>query len=161
MKSGRKYVPTAAKYIFVILIAGYIVLLMLAASGSRKSFEEISAAVRQSIDGDALAEQDSLTFKKNFGLNSSDYTGVLYYASDSAVSAEEILLICVKDDGQIRQVTEALEERVEGRLGDFEAYAPEQVKMLENAGQIVRGRYVFFVVSPEAERYLAAFTDSL
>ena len=157
----RENMPTIAKYIVLALIAGYVALLMMNVSGSRKPFEEISAAVSGVLDMEILTEQDAQALKRNFGLNSSDYEGVLYYASDSSMSAEEVLLILVTEDSQIRQVTDALEERVESRLGDFEGYAPEQVKILEDARQSVRGKYIFFAVSEDAQRYLEMFADSL
>lgn len=161
MKNSGRYWPTIAKYIVLALIAGYVALLLLYFSGSRKSFEEVSGAVSGAIDTESLDEQNGQALKRNFGLNSSDYAGVLYYASDSSMSAEEVLLIQVSEDSQIQQVTEAIENRVENRLSDFEGYAPEQVRILEDARQSVRGRYIFYAASEDAERYLEVFTDSL
>lgn len=161
MKHVGPHVSTVAKYIVFVLIVGYIALLLLFVGGSRKSFDEVSAAVSRAVDTDSLSAQDSQALKRNFGLNSSDYSGVLYYASVSGISAEEVLLIQVADRSQISQVTDALEERVENRQKDFEGYAPEQAEFLKNARQTVRGSYIFFVVSENADRYMEAFAGSL
>ncbi len=161
MKHVEPHVSTVAKYIVFVLIVGYIALLLLFVGGSRKSFDEVSAAVSRAVDTDSLSAQDSQALKRNFGLNSSDYSGVLYYASVSGISAEEVLLIQVADRSQISQVTDALEERVENRQKDFEGYAPEQAELLKNARQTVRGSYIFFVVSENADRYMEAFAGSL
>lgn len=161
MKHVGPHVSTVAKYIVFVLIVGYIALLLLFVGGSRKSFDEVSAAVSRAVDTDSLSAQDSQALKRNFGLNSSDYSGVLYYASVSGISAEEVLLIQVADRSQISQVTDALEERVENRQKDFEGYAPEQAELLKNARQTVRGSYIFFVVSENADRYMEAFAGSL
>ena len=72
-----------------------------------------------------------------------------------------MLLIQVADDSQISQVTDALEEHVEKRLEEFLGYMPEQAALLENAGQSVRGDYIFFVVSQDADQYMKVFADSL
>ena len=85
----------------------------------------------------------------------------MYYASESNISAEEVLLIRVKDESQIQDVTEAIEERIEGRMNDFDGYAPEEVKLLEGAKLSVRGRYIFLAVAPKADEYLAAFGSGL
>ncbi|HIY29709.1 MAG TPA: DUF4358 domain-containing protein [Candidatus Mediterraneibacter avicola] len=159
MTTERRF--AAAKYVIFILTAGYIVWLMLFIGESKVSFEKVSGAVDQAVDKGRLAEQSGLMLKRNFGLNSSDYAGVCYYASESGISAEEVLLICVESDSQIRQVTDALEARVEKQIGDFEEKAPDQVKLLEEARQTVNGRYIFFSVSSESGRYHQAFADSL
>jgi len=54
-----------------------------------------------------------------------------------------------------------VERRIEQRRNDFDGYAPEQVQLLENAQVLVRGRFVFMAVSPDAEQYRTAFVKSL
>ena len=161
MKHVGQYVFTVAKYVVLMLTAGYIALLLLFAGVSRKSFDEVSAAVSSAVDTNNLSGQDSQALKRNFGLNSSEYSGVLYYASASGISAEEVLLIQVADSSQISQVTDALEEHVESRQQIFEGYAPEQARLLESARQSVRGSYIFFAVSENADWYMEAFAGSL
>lgn len=161
MKRIGQYVPTVAKYIILLLTAGYVALLMLFISGSRKPFDEVSSAVREAVGTETLTEQTGQALKRSYGLNSSDYDGVLYFTSASSISAEEVLLVRVKDSSQIQQVTDAIEEHTQNRLGDFEGYAPEQVKILEDARQSVRGNYIFFAVSENADQYIEAFADSL
>lgn len=161
MKQIGHYAAAAAKYMISALIVGYIALLLLFVGVSRRPFEEVSQNVSEAIDTDRLSEQDSQTLKRNFGLNSSEFSGVLYYASVSGISAEEVLLIQTTDDSQIIHVTDALEEHVEKRMEEFGGYMPEQAALLENAGQSVTGNYIFFVVSQDADRYMKAFADSL
>ena len=159
MKQVGQHAAAAAKYIISVLTAGYIALLLLFVGVSGQPFEEVSGAVSAAVDTEHLSGQDSMALKRDFGLNSAEFSGVLYYAS--AVSAEEVLLIQVADDSQISQVTDALEEHVEKRLEEFLGYMPEQAALLENAGQSVRGDYIFFVVSQDADQYMKVFADSL
>lgn len=159
MTGAGKY--TAVKYIVLVMTVGFVVWLMLFVGASRRPFEEVSAAVEQAIDEETLVKQDGSALKRSIGLNSADYEGVSYYTSVSGISAEELLLVRVKSTSQISGVSAALDEYVEKRIGYFGADAPEQVKILEDAGQIVRGRYIFFYISSEAERYQQAFLDSL
>lgn len=161
MKQVGQHAAAAAKYIISVLTAGYIALLLLFVGVSGQPFEEVSGAVSAAVDTEHLSGQDSMALKQDFGLNSAEFSGVLYYASASAVSAEEVLLIQVADDSQISQVTDALEEHVEKRLEEFSGYMPEQAALLENAGQSVRGDYIFFVVSQDADQYMKVFADSL
>ena len=161
MQTKRTMVPQIMKYVSLAVILAYIVVLMVYASGSSKLFEEVEASLSSALDGSGLTEMDSQMLKRNFGLNSADYAGVMYYASESSMSAEEVLLIRVSSDSQVQEVTDAVSERISSRKNAFDGYAPEQVKLLEDAQQSVRGRYVFFAVSPDAEEYRAVFDGSL
>lgn len=149
------------KYVVFVLIIAFVAFLMLFASGSSKSFEEVSGAVEDSLDTEVLTAQETAVFKRNFGLNAADYTGVLYYSSGANMSAEEVLLIKVKSESQVQEVTDAVNERIESRINDFEGYAPDEVKLLRDAKQSVRGTYIFYACSAEADKYLSAFGSSL
>ena len=149
------------KCVGVALIIGVVVLLMLFASGSNKPFEEVSKSVENSLDTEALTAQDAAMFKRNFGLNAADYAGVLYYSSGASMSAEEVLLVKVNRDSQVQEVVDAINERIDSRISDFEGYAPDEVKLLEDARQSVRGTYIFYACSPDADKYLSVFSGSL
>ena len=161
MRSGGIRIARFMKYIIFILIVAFIVLLMVYAGGSRRPFAEVEEAVSSSLDKSSLTLQDGNSFKREFGLNQADYAGVMYYSSEFSISAEEVLIIRVKDESQNREVTEAIGKRIEARINDFDGYAPEEVKLLENAKQSVRGRDIFFAVAPDAEKYLEVFSSSL
>ena len=137
----RSIVPQIMKYVVFAAVLVYIAVLMAYASGSSRPFEEVEAAVSSALKDSGLKEMDSQMLKRNFGLNSADYAGVMYYASESSMSAEEVLLIRVSSDKQVQEVTDAVNERIDSRINAFEGYAPEQVKLLEDAQQSVRGRY--------------------
>ena len=161
MKSGRPGIARFMKYVILILIMAFVVLLLLYASGSSRPFNEVERAVSSSLDKSNLTRQDGTAFKRRFGLSEADYAGVMYYASEFSISAEEVLLIQVKDESQVQEVTAAIEKQVEARKNDFDGYAPEEVKLLEDAKQSVRGRYIFFAAAPKAEEYLEVFSSSL
>lgn len=157
----RSIVPQIMKYVVFAAVLVYIAVLMAYASGSSRPFEEVEVAVSSALKDSGLKEMDSQMLKRNFGLNSADYAGVMYYASESSMSAEEVLLIRVSSDKQVQEVTDAVNERIDSRINAFEGYAPEQVKLLEDAQQSVRGRYIFFAVASDAEEYRAVFDSSL
>ena len=149
------------KYVVLVLIAAFVAVLMIYASGSSRPFEEVEDAVSRSLDKSNLTLQDGAAFKRKFGLSEADYAGVMYYASEFSISAEEVLVVLVKEESQVQEVTEAIDRQVEARKNDFDGYAPEEVKLLEDAKQSVRGRYIFFAAAPKAEEYLEAFSSSL
>ena len=158
MTEKRQRMISAMKYILLVIIVGYLVILMLYASGSKRTFSEVSKAVSSVLDSKELVQMDDQMLKRNYGLNSADYKGVLYYSSPSSISAAEVLVIQVKNDAQIQNVTA---QRKAQRIEDFDSYLPEQVKLLEDSQESIRGRYIFFAVSSKASEYRSAFDKSL
>ena len=161
MTSEKPGIAYIMKYVLFVLIIGFVVLLMLFMSGSNKPFEEVSGSVEDSLDKEALTVQDAALVKRNFGLNAADYTGVMYYSSGANMSAEEVLLVKVKRESQVQEVVDAIDERIQSRINDFEGYAPDEVKLLQDARQSVRGTYIFYACSPDADCYLSVFSGSL
>ena len=161
MRTNGFGIARIMKYVVLVLVIAFVAMLLIYASGSSRPFKEVADAVSGSLDKSNLTLQDGTAFKREFGLNEADYAGVMYYASEFSISAEEVLVILVKDESQVQEVTDALNERIETRLDAFEGYAPEEAKKLENANQSVRGEFIFFAVSSQAEDYRAAFDGSL
>ena len=98
MTEKRQRMISAMKYIVLAIIVGYLVILMLYASGSKRAFSEVSKAVSSVLDSKELVQMDDQMLKRNYGLNSADYKGVLYYSSPSSISAAEVLVIQVKNE---------------------------------------------------------------
>ena len=161
MRTGGFRIARVMKYVVLVLTIAFVVVLMIYASGSSRPFKEVEDAVSRSLDKSNLTLQDGAAFKREFGLSEADYAGVMYYASEFSISAEEVLVVLVKDESQVQEVTEAIDKQTEARKNDFDGYAPEEVKLLEDAKQSVRGRYIFFAAAPKAEEYLEAFGSSL
>ena len=157
----RPGVAEIAKYVVMAVILVYIVLLMIYTSGSTKSFETIQKAVESVLDTGNLKKADGQGLKRYYGLNSADYDGVMLYTSESSMSAEEVLLIKVKNEGQMKRVKEAVEKRIANRKNDFEGYAPKEVQLLEQSELSVRGKFLFLAIAPKAAEYKEAFAKSL
>lgn len=161
MKLQEIKIASVMKYVVFAMVIVFVVVMLLYASGSSRPFEEVSQSVEASLDTENLVKQDDTAFKRNFGLNAADYDGVMYYSSEFSISAEEVLLVRVADSSQVQEVTAAIEKRISSRKNDFEGYAPEEVKLLDDAVQSVRGNYIFFAAAPKAGEYLSVFSDSL
>lgn len=161
MTKNRPGIYETMKYVILAAVLAYIILLMLYMSGSRKSFQEVEAKMTAALESSDLTQMGDQALKRNFGLNSADYDGVLYYCSQSSISADEVLLIRVRSEEQAKEVTDAIEERITTRIADFEGYMPEEAKLLEDAQQSVRGKYIFYAAAPDAAEYRAVFDASL
>lgn len=85
----------------------------------------------------------------------------MLYTAESSMSAQEILLVKTKTTEQAEEVKAAVEQRRANRRNDFDGYAPDQVQLLDEAQISVRGKFVFYAVSPKAETYKSVFSKSL
>ena len=117
MTERRAGVAEVMKYVIFAVIIGLCRTAADVTSGSSRSFDEVADSVRVSAGHrDAYSEMNDQALKRNFGLNSADYDGVLYYAAESSMSAEEVLLIKVKSDdpGARRSRTRSMNESRQG-----------------------------------------------
>lgn len=161
MRQKRQKKIETMRYVMLFLLVVYIVLLLLYSSGSTKDFDKVAEKFESEMNSETLKKQSAQAVKRYYGLNSADFEGVLLYTSRDSISAEEILIVKAKTDRQIQGVRDAIWNRIESRKDSFENIAPDQLKVLDKAQITVRGRYVFFVVSKDAQKYSTLFTNSL
>lgn len=149
------------KYTVVIVIVIYICVILAFRGESKVPFNKVSGNVEKAADISLMKKGNAQTFKKFYGLNEKDYDGVMLYYAKSAMGAEELLVIRLKDLNQAEAAETAVEKRLETRTEAFEGYGVSQTKMLRNAVSMTRGNYIFLAVSTDAQKFQKAFTDSL
>lgn len=150
-----------AKYIVLAFILVYVIHIFQYSSGSTVPFKEVEKAVESSLDTEHMKKVDVQGLKRFYGLNGADFEGMLLYTSSGNISAEEVLLIQVKDEAQIKQVRKAIQKRIDNRKSDFEGYAPEQLEQLKQAQISMRGKFIFLAIGKKAAEYKAVFSKSL
>ena len=149
------------KYILMGLIVVYVIVVFVYTSGSDKPFSAVKKQVEKTIDTGEMQDVSERGLKRYYGLNSADYDGVMLYISDNSMSAQEVLLVKVKDSSQAGEVEAAVTERLKNRENVFAGYAPDEVKLLKSAERSTRGDYIFLAVMTDAQKYKKAFSKSL
>ena len=151
----------AGKFVVVALMIMYVVGLFIFTSGSTKSFEEVAGPVDGMINKRRMAKASERDIKKLYGLNIGEYDGVLCCVSKNNLSAEEVIVVKVKDKSQIKEVKDAIHKRLEGRKDDFHGYAPEEEKYIDDAIVSIRGKFIFMSVGPDSEIQKDTFYNAL
>ena len=64
MTEKRQRMISAMKYILLVIIVGYLVILMLYASGSKRAFSEVSKALSSVLDSKELVQMDDQMLKR-------------------------------------------------------------------------------------------------
>ena len=146
-------------------VIGFAVILIIFASQnkiSKAAFEDVSTAVTQSVDLSKMQEGNDSTFKRLYALESSDYESVKLYWPLSNMDAEELLVIQLKDIAQQKEVTDAIQARLETQKKSFDGYGAQQYALLTDASIVdVQGNYILFAVGADSMQADAAFKAAL
>lgn len=146
------------------MIAGLLIcaiLLQLNNTVSSASIETVAEKVTQACSLTSAVQADNRMFKRLYGLNASDYEGVVLYSPTSNMDVQELLIVKLKDLSQSAQVEAAVQARLQSQLDSFEGYGVEQYKLLQDHALQVRGNYIFYLVHPDAKKGEQAFLKSL
>lgn len=156
---GMKY--TIAKYLTIVLIGIFVAMMILSQKQSGATFEDVRSKVEAAIDHETMIDAGTKGFRRYYKLKEQAYDGVMVYQSLSGISADEVVLVKVKDRDQIEELTKAIEERRESRINDFAGYAPEEEAIMKQAELLVKGNYVLFLPCRNAPEIKEAFLHAL
>lgn len=151
--------PVRIGMVAVLLLV--IIWLQVGTRTSDADIREVAMNVTAAVSLDSVQESSNRMFKKFYGLNASDYEGVVLYAPVSNMDAEEILIVKLRDSAQAEQVQAAIESRLATQKSSFEGYGIEQFDLLERHILDVRGNYILYIVHADAEKADQAFRKSL
>ena len=149
---------------WVAVVVGVACLLVLFGGNSISGADphEVAQAVTDVIDMENMLEADNQMIKRFYGLDPSEYDGCILYYPNTNMMAEEVLIVKLKDTQQQQAVTDAIEARLQTQKNTFEGYGVEQFDLLTNHSVVeVRGNYILFVVSSNAEAAQKAFRGAL
>ena len=99
--------------------------------------------------------------KADLGINVNDYKAVAYYGHESIMECETLLIICLNDGSQGDELIERIEKQRTGLMNLFQSYAPDQYELLANSILDIKGNYVFYIVSENAEDIAQLFVDCI
>ena len=108
---------------------------------------------RENAKDVSMQKQKPRDLVQFIGLDANNYEAVLYYKSKEALSVDEVLVIKVKNKSDVKAVKDAVEKRITSQIEAFDNYGPEQVKELKNAIVTSRGKYVFYGVAKDPDKY--------
>ena len=136
MRKGRLDIINTCKYLMVIALIAYVVLLVSGEGDNTVSVDTIQKNIEKSVSLKGMKKGSSQDLKKYYGLNANDYAGTMLYIPDDVMSVNEILVVKVKDKSQVEDVEKAAIDET-------------------------RGYYILLAVSKDADRIEAAFKNSI
>lgn len=84
----------------------------------------------------------------------------LSYSADGK-TANEIAVVCLKDEADMSALKTSLQAHVQGRVDLYKTYGPEQVEQASAAELVSQGRYMALVMCADRAAVKAAFYAGL
>ena len=135
--------------ICVVLLICFIFFISREEPYSDKSVRDVVDAVSAEINFEELKSYNKNKIQEEFDIEFQDIDSYAYYASDSVMNVEELLVIKLKEGAKADNITEKIEQRVKDKQVLFEGYAPEQSAMLKNYVLIYQKGFIFYAVCDE------------
>lgn len=162
LKPGSMNYADWIKWIFAILIVVIIVGKFMNNRTSKASFKDVQKAVTKTVEkDDTMLDGDKNMIKRLYGLDPSEYEGVMLKYPSTNMNVNEVLLIKLKNLSQQDAVAEAIEKRLDTQKKNFDGYGTNQFSILKKSVTDIRGNYILYVVSPKTEPTVKAFEDTL
>lgn len=123
--------------------------------------ETITKELSKEAGLEEMQEFSASRAKADLGINVNDYKAVAYYGHESIMECETLLIICLNDGSQGDELIERIEKQRIGLMNLFQSYAPDQYELLANSILDIKGNYVFYIVSENAEDIAQLFVDCI
>lgn len=156
----KKY-ATYIKYALTVLLLVFIIIDLSGDKISKADFETVKKNVNKVSGFADVPEAENRMIKRFYGLEPSDYEGIVLYAPQDDMAVEELLLVKLKDISQQKTVEQAVEQRLDTQLKSFDGYGTEQVALLKKHVLNVEGNYIFYMVGEKTQEAQKVFLDSL
>ena len=149
------------KKIFSIIIIAFSFMITGCTGEINTPISKIESHIINNCKLDEMIKGDGKSLRRFYGINPNDLDGFTIYTPKSNMDVDEMLIAKVKDSSQIETLEESIDDRVNKQIENFNGYGAEQVALLENYEIKIKDKYVFYVVSKDAEKIKELFKDSI
>lgn len=147
--------------ICVVFLVCFIFIISRDGNYSDKTVKQVVNAVSAEVNIDELSSFKKNKVKQEFGIDFAGVDSFAYYASDSIMNVDELLVIKLEEGVKADGLTEKIEKRVKDKQVLFEGYAPEQSALLKNYVLSVSHGFIFYAVGEEATDALILFIETI
>lgn len=161
MLAGQKM-----KYLVVLSAVMILCGILIGCSSKKEGAKDvpvhtIEEHIKQAASMENMEKGDMNRLKKLYHLDADEVQDFVLYTAESNVEAEELAVIQVKQEHQADSVKEKIMKRIGAQEVKLKDYRPEQFYLVEKHVLKVKGRYILFTVSKDAEQIESAFSEAL
>ena len=122
---------------------------------------KIEEQLKAKTDIEEMKKCNTRELLEFMGLDFSDYSEVLYYKSRIALDVTELCIIKATSRNDLNDVEDAIEKRVASQINTYQDYGPKQVNQLKNAVVTKQGKFLFYCVAEDPEKYEEVFRHAV
>ncbi|WP_240041181.1 DUF4358 domain-containing protein [Paenibacillus ginsengarvi] len=154
------------KYLFVLSAAMILCGILIGCSGKNEGAKDvpvhtIEERIKQVASMEDMEKGDMNRLKKLYHLDADEVQDFVLYTAESNVEANELAVIKVKQENQAESVKEKIMKRIDAQKVKLKDYRREQFYLVEKHVLKVKGPYILFSVSKDAEKIESAFDKAL
>ena len=149
------------KVAFICVLIAFLGIVYVMNDADNVPMDKINDELVGKTDIEELKKCNTRELLEFIGLDYSKYDEVLYYKSRVALDVTELMIIKAKDKNDLNGVEDAVERRISSQINTYQDYGPEQVNQLKNAVITKRGKYLFYCVAADPEKYEEVFKNAV
>jgi len=149
---------TLWKTVLIIAMLSTMIILLSGCTASGKTpsknppVKEIWADINQSVSMPQMSELDGKKFQRLYGIDPDDVAEFSVFVSASNIKADEVAIIKVKDQKDVEDIINKINERINKQETSFKDYLPDEYYIIKNHVLKSQGDYLLLSISKDADK---------
>ena len=145
------------KNVFIGVVFLIFILLIMTSCSKEKnndrniSVKDIDEKIIESIDISNMDMADEERLEKLYDIDIEFLQEFVLYVPKTNIEVNELFVLRAKDKDDIDDTKEKIENRIEEQSDNFRDYLPEEYYLIEKHVLKIKGNYILFAISEEAE----------
>lgn len=123
--------------------------------------KDIYADIEQAVELHSPVEMADSFISNYYGIDPKKLEEYVFVMSEEATSAETIVIMKVKDEGDVEKISGALQVVVDEKRGEMENYLPEQFEIVDKSSVKTKGNYVYLVISESQDAIIQMIEEGI
>lgn len=123
--------------------------------------KEIYEDIKQAVELHSPVEMADSFISNYYGIDPEKLEEYIFVMSEEATSAETIVIMKVKEEGDVEKISGALQVVVDEKRGEMENYLPEQFEIVDKSSVKSKGNYVYLVISESQDTIIQMIEEEL
>lgn len=128
---------------------------------SARPVKDIYEDIKQAVELHSPVEMADSFISNYYGIDPEKLEEYIFVMSEEATSAETIVIMKVKEEGDVEKITAALQVVVDEKRGEMENYLPEQFEIVDKSSVKSKGNYVYLVISESQDTIVRMIEEEL
>ena len=149
----------AIELLFLLLLAALLFLLLSEPELKDVPLSEIEEEFLLREDASDMEKYGAMRLRRNFSLDETDFSEVVYYGQSDTMSVNVFLLIKLQDASQREAVKRAFDAYLSQQIQNFEGYGEHQTELLKKAETYESDLYMGLFISEAPKEWMSLLSS--